>query len=317
MPRLLLGLLSAALLAACTDKGDTGEACAAEPDLVLADANNYRFQGTLDIQSTSTLAQADLLLDWSGATQDLQGHPMDPAVDVDSVTIVAFPNLSGAEIEENLADNSLLQAEVGAFATREVTGTTSTPLSELKLGTNDINIETYLEEGSASWLLLVSAGSTPGQGTLQIHLVEPLEAETNTDVIVTSTSTVLDFDVDLHSLTPVPTPPATPLTVDWSGVTTDGRGAELDVSDIDRVKVAWFSDTSFADLEPTFLDVEYDADRIWALELESGSSADLSLLTGDEPFDGVSADGTWVLALQCSTCSNPAPLVFTQLLACP
>ena len=40
--------------------------------------------------------------------------------------------------------------------------------------------------------------------------------------------------------------------------------------------------------------------------------ADLALATGDDgDFTGFTDGGTWVLALMCSSCSNPAPLFLT------
>lgn len=314
-------LAGVTLVTGCTDGGDdTG--CEPVNDMVLADVNNYQFEGTLDIRSADVEAAGaegfDLHVDWSAVTTDLQGHPVSPTEDVDTVTIVAFPDLTEAEVEDKLSTNTLIQADIGAYAFQTVDGTglTETNLSNLTLLGNDIDIETYLTEGSATWMMMIATGDTPGVGTLLIHFLHPLSSSSNREVVFDDAATVLDFTVNLGELTPLTVDAGEPLTVDWSGLTQDGRGAEFELSDIDRIKVAYFADRSFEELADIFLDVELEADKLWSVDVQSGSSFDLSQLTGPEEFTGITDEGTWALALQCSTCSNPAPLFFSQMTTC-
>lgn len=307
------------LLACPAAEDDTGTPITCADPVMLTDANNYGFTGTLDIAETEVQAwdkatPVDYHVDWSGATADLQGHPIDPAVDIDMVTIVAFPLLTPAEIEDRLASNTLQQSDIGGYAFATVDGVTEIDVSGLTLLGNDIDIESYLTEGSATWMLLLSSGTTPGVGTRLLNFVIPTSTSTNLDVVVTPASTVLDYTVDLTSLTPVGAP-ADATTLDWSGITLDGRGDWLSQSDIDTVKLAYFADTAFADLAGDFLDVELNADALWTAEISSGSSLDLSTVTGPSAWAGFT-DGTWAVALGCATCSNPAPLYFTQLQPC-
>lgn len=303
------------LLAAC----DGDPACDTGP-VALADTHNYGFVGVLDIASVDTTAAADLRIDWSAVTSDLQGHAMDPAVDIDLVTVVAFPDLTEEGVEAAVADDELLQSDLGgyAFVSFSEDGATSIQLSELTLLGNDIDIEGYATEGSATWMLLFASGDTPGVGTRMLQFLHPLDASPNTDVVVTSSSTVLDLDVDLGTLTPLTVPTGQAFVVDWSGLSVDGRGNAFDPLAVDTVMVGWFADRAFTDLEGTFLDVALDADALWTAEGVEGTELDLGTLAGDDgAFGGLGADGTYVLALSCSTCSNPAPLVFTQLVGCP
>lgn len=315
-------LVSAAVLAGCTDGGGDDSACEPVNDMVLTDANNYSFDGTLDIRSVDVEAAGaegyDLHVDWSAVTTDLQGHAVSPTEDVDTVTVVAFPDLTEAEVEEKLSTNTLIQADIGAYAFQTVdgTGVTETNLSNLTLLGNDIDIESYLTEGSATWMMMLATGDTPGVGTLLIHFVHPVGSSSNREVVFDDAATVLDFTVDLGQLTPLTVDEGAPLTVDWSGLTVDGRGAAFDVSDIDRIKVAYFEDKDFAALADIFLDVELEADKLWSVDVQSGTSFDLSQLSGPEEFGGITESGTWALALQCSTCSNPAPLFFSQITTC-
>jgi hypothetical protein len=59
------------------------------------------------------------------------------------------------------------------------------------------------------------------------------------------------------------------------------------------------------------------ATALWDLALTGEPTADLSkatLRSGGSAFDGFShGTGTWILALMCSTCQNPAPILLTVL----
>lgn len=319
-PSPLAVCLVACVATGCPTSEDLPADVTCDDPALVGDANNYTFDGALDVQVTevqaySDEAPVDYLVDWSGLTADLQGHALDPAVDIDSASIVALPHLTPEEAATALSTNSLTQADIGAYSTAVVTGRTSVQLSELALFGNDIDIESYLTEGSATWMLLLSTGTTTGVGTRQLHFLIPSAASSNTSVAVTDDSTVLDYTVDLDSLTPVYAPAGT-FTVDWSALTVDGRGAPLEQSDIDTAKLAWFADASFASLAGDFLDVETNADKLWSAPIAAGSTLDLATLQGDEAFTGL-GDGTWALALQCSSCPNPAPLLFTELRPCP
>jgi hypothetical protein len=77
--------------------------------------------------------------------------------------------------------------------------------------------------------------------------------------------------------------------------------------------VGRYTDLSIEDLQNQFLDIELIADDLWTIELTGGSTANLADLSGDTPFTDFSAEGTWVVALRCSLCSNPAPLFLSVL----
>jgi hypothetical protein len=42
-------------------------------------------------------------------------------------------------------------------------------------------------------------------------------------------------------------------------------------------------------------------------------NADLTLLEGETPFEGVDRAGTWLLGLGCTSCTTPAPRLLTVL----
>jgi hypothetical protein len=72
-----------------------------------------------------------------------------------------------------------------------------------------------------------------------------------------------------------------------------------------------------ADIQAKFFDLELMATSLWDLELAGGFTADLSQAKDRKtgaPFAGFGQGaGIWLLALICSTCSNPAPVILTVL----
>lgn len=299
----------------------TGD-CPASNTIHLQDANNYGFTGTLDIASVNVQAYTaelptDYRLDWSGVTNDLQGRPVDPAADIDLVGMVNFPYLTEEEIEVKLATDTLEQADLEGGVTEPLSGITETMLSNLTLFGNPVSPQTYLTADSGVFLVIVASGGTLGIGTRQLQFVAPVTGEPNTDILIDGASTRLTFDVDLQSLDPVKLiTDGDYFTLDWSELTTNGLGAAIDLGHIDQAEVAWFSSATLADLESNFLQIEVDADSLWQAAIPSGTDVALADLVGDGPFPGISSDGTWVLALNCSSCSNPAPQFFTVLTPC-
>lgn len=295
---------------------DTADDDTADDDvastLTLSDSQNYSFEGTLDIQPYDLADGSDPLFDWSGLETDLQGHALDPVADVDQVTIVVFRYLSEGEVEEKLSSNTLEQVDVGLFASVDPGGATSARLSDLTLMGNDIDVEQYFVEGYGTWLVSLATGSTPGVGTRMAAFARPVPSEVETTLTFAEDSTVLDFTVDLASLSPLAAPAGVAeLTVDWSGVDTDGLGNPFQADSVDRVMVGLYASLTPADLETQFLDLEIVADSLWRLDVSGGTEAALGQATGDTPFPGFDSAGIWVLALQCTSCANPAPPFLT------
>jgi hypothetical protein len=322
-PRILpvAGLLAIALLGcpADTPDGDEPDPCeTASADIALADEHNYTFDGALDIHSTPVQPLADLTIDWGSVSHDLLGHDMDPVAEIDSASAIVFGSLSEEEVQEGLSLGTLEQADVTIFSSQEPGDATQVLLSDMTLFGNDFDIETYLEDGSGTWLLNLATGTVPGVGTRMAAFFQPVDGETNTEVQVTDTSTVLDFTVDLASMTEIHVPAGEPaLSVDWSELGTDGQGIDIADGLIDQVMVGHYADLTVADLEEQFLDIELIADELYSLDLTAGESLDLSTLVGDAgAFPGIDDQGTWLLALRCMTCINPAPPAVIILHAC-
>ncbi len=323
--RLLLLSIPALLLLGCpTGDDDDDDTTGGDPcetgtgDLAVVDDNNYDFVGTLDISTEEVQELTSITIDWSGLTLDMQGHPVDPT-EIDMVSAVVFRYLSEEEIEEGLSTNTLEQADVALYVFAETAGLTSIELGELTLFGTDIDVETYFEASYGTWLITLAKGTTPGAGTVMPVFLQPVVAPAETTVYVTNDSTLLTVDANLAGVTSLPAPVDTPLTVDWGDLTTDGQGNEFQAGDVDQVMVGYYSTLTATDLEEQLLDLEYIYDGMWVYDLEEGgSSLDLSQLTDDggASFGGITDDGTWILALRCTACPNPAPPFLTTFAPC-
>ena len=106
------------------------------------------------------------------------------------------------------------------------------------------------------------------------------------------------------------------MTLDWAEVRINGQGNELNHQDIDQVLIGR-SHLDLQALEDQFLDLELIADELWEVDLEAGTSADLSLAQGNSgTFPGFDDSSTWIIALRCTTCANPAPPYLTVVRGC-
>ncbi len=309
-------VLCAASLVGCSpasdDTGDTAAAGGASGDgLVLVDANNYALESSLAIQSTPLAERSDATLDWSGLTTDLQGHDLDPVADIDVLTLLAF-ELTEAEVEAALATDTLSQSDMALYVSLDTEGRTSASLSELSLFGNDIDVEQYFEEGSGAWLLTVNTGTTPGVGARMVGFLAPSADAQADQAALTDDSAELFIDVDLLSLDPVAvSADTTQLDLDWSQLTVNAQGNTMVSGAADQVMLGRYDTLAAEDLQDAFLDLELLADQTWTVDIDGGSAASVT------DFGTLDADATWVLALRCTTCSNPAPLFLTFLEVLP
>ena len=105
---------------------------------------------------------------------------------------------------------------------------------------------------------------------------------------------------------------AGPYTLDWSAVTTDVNGQTFDSLLGDRLLVAHYDAGDAAAVEDQFLTLDESAAEKWTWDVFGKTDADLSLpdLNGDS-FSGFTTDGVWLVAISCSTCTSPVPLLLS------
>ena len=309
---MLLGLLFSS---GCSGEPSTGAPTAA---IAIADANNYKSQASLTIPNLETAVGVDLDICWDEVTSSLRCHDLDPIADLDNVGLLRL-NDPQDEVEQKLASGQLQQADINGYLEYN-TGQqgTCTKLSSFTLfGTEVPVVEQYVESTEVTYLLLFSTGTTAGEGAQAMLFLTPMSSSTNTTVAGQPGCGVLDFMADVASAEPVSMPTNGPFAINWENLEHDSLGHPIVPGKIDQLLVGFYQDMTVAGIEDQIFDLELMATTLWDLELTGGSSANLdhAVERGTNiPFTGfVRNDGTWLLALLCNTCPNPAPVLLTVL----
>jgi hypothetical protein len=304
MQRALACFCLVLLLCSCeSTNAEDGSDDGARGNVLLLDAHNYASTSSLAIPTVETAPAADLEICWPEAVADIRCHDVEPQDDIDTVALLRFLHLSEEQVEVELTSGEIAQSEVDGYL-EYLTDHESTcaPLSAMTFFGTPVEIEEeYVESDDHTYLLLFAAGTTPGVGARTMVFVRPTSNSTNTRVNAPSGCGFLDFSADLASAEPVPIPKDGPWVVDWRDVTRDSQGLEIVYQNIDSVQVGFFAGMTVAELEEEILDLELIATGLWQVELEGGRTADLA------------EEGVWLLALMCSTCQNPSPIVLAVL----
>ncbi len=75
------------------------------------DADIVSCMDGLEAKAEDSAPSDEMVVDWSGVTQDLEGNPVDPAVDVDQL-VVSFMDADFEEVAEALCDDNLQQDDL-------------------------------------------------------------------------------------------------------------------------------------------------------------------------------------------------------------
>ena len=291
----------------------------ARGNVLLSDANNYKTNASLTVPTVETAA-SDLDICWTDVATDIQCHPVSATADLDNVSLLRISHLTQDQVEDKLAAGTLTQAQVAGYLDYQTDhATTCMKLSQMSFGGTKLNvISEYVEDPKWVYLLLFSKGTTPGQGARAMTFIKPAATSLNTTVTAPSGCGLLDFTADLHTLTTLPIPTAGPWVVDWRDITVDGQGSPVPFERIDGVTVGFYAGKTATDLEMQIFDIEIAATALWDLKLKSGRTADLALAkerASGAAFAGFdrAETGTWMLALTCSRCQTPAPILLTIL----
>jgi hypothetical protein len=304
--------------------------------VVAAAANNYSFSSVLSFPPVAVAPGRELSFDWSGLSRDFLGQELDPLAEIDTVTLILW-RMTEQELQMKLNDDELAQRDVAVAATAP-TQNDRTRVSLFEFGTpgrsptdapsSPEEILPFLDAAAYDpaehiYTLMASTGVEIGSGTRMIQSFKLDAASDNAEVSMTDASTRLDVSVDLQSLEQTPVPLGDPaLTLDWSSMTENALAGEFVRNSIGLVAIARYSESP-AELQENFLNlVRYDrsiiADRVWTLDVPAGERATLSSAADESGarFEGIDADGTWMLALFCTQCQNPAPWYLTFLTPC-
>lgn len=308
---LTLGLL------ACTDKGDdTGPSGNPTADLVYTDANNYTFTASLDVQTIALAEAQDARIDWSGLTTDIRGRAVDPA-GIDRATIVAF-NVTKEEVLDSINTNSLNQSAIRDYRQFENDeGRTSAMLSQFSILGNDFDPTVDFIEHTDStwtWAIVLWDEADGREDILSDVFIVPTPGEPNTTVEITNDTATLSFVVDLHSAPALEALSGQDsYSFDWSGATMEAAGQPFDTAKADRLMIGHVAGT-VSDVEANILTVLDSADEIYRMDVRGETWADLGEAverTSGAAFGGFTTDGTWLIGIECTTCTSPTPLILT------
>jgi hypothetical protein len=301
-----------------------GNACGAA--ITANVVNNYSFSSTLSFPPITVQPDTELTFDWSSVTTDFLGHPIDPRTGVDSVNLMLW-HLTQEELQTKLNADALAQRDLAVIASYYTDNmVTEAPLFSFTSVGMPLTPEVILPYVSVSnyppedftYTVMIAVGEELGQGTRMIQAFKLDPNSTNTRVSVTSTSTHLEYSVDMHSLQPTPVPAGTgAITIEWGAMTVNALGNEFYPTDITEALVAHYTQTP-AELESQFLDLNLIHSGMWRGPVAAGTNISLSTFTNEQgqPFTGIDSSGTWIVALVCGSCRNPAPWYLSVLTPC-
>ena len=301
--------------------------------VVARDVQNFAFQSSMEIQTEVIQPHTDFTIDWSAVDTDMLGHPLDPMQDVSMMSVMLW-QYTRDELLEHMDNDSLDTQYVVAMGYiwtendqssgqyLEVLSPSGQPWpADMLLEFMDPEVypsDTYTYFTSISNPMALSFGTETRM--IKLFTLDP-ESE-NTTISLTNDSTIIDYSADLRSLAPVQLPAGTANVVfDWSDdeiLTTTGKGQAFVPNKITDVMIAHYADKTPAELEQEFLDLEIVADDLYRVFLTAGQNVNLSELENESgnTFQGIDDQGTWILALVCGTCMNPAPWYVTILQPC-
>jgi len=308
------GALLIVAVAGCKGKGD---------GLVMEQKNNYTYSNTIDIQSVEVGSGADANVDWSGLATDVRARTVDPT-QVQQISLVKFsysldellPLVAQNKIDAQkqadeiyLFDNCLSDGDpcttsntLGAF---QITGIAFDPATLL------------LEDDSVTWLVSVLDKPRGSIDLLMSKAITPKDASNNHDVTVGDGDTTLDYTVDLHSAPSIQAPAGSPdVSLDWSAVKKDVYGNDYNSVAGDTLLIGHYSGQTVDDVEAEFLQLDTAATEVYRTSVVQATSLDdLSIATDEagNAFPGFDTDGTWLVGVQCSTCSTPVPLLLATV----
>ena len=290
-------------------------------------ANNYSFSSTLTLDLVKVASRSDLTFDWSQVTTDMLRHALNPKTDIGMLSVLLW-KLTRQDLETKLNNDELSQSDLVIPATFETAGAvtqcSTTDLTELGTPIDHNVLLDYLDVSKYDpsayiYTVMIAAGTTVGQGTRMMKAFQLDAASTNTAITLDSHSTTLDFQANLHSLAPTLIPPArSKVTIDWTAMTVNAMGRTFDPFSITRVLVASYTQSP-AELEgDNFLSLDTLATNMWVNEDLAGTTVSLSSLkdANGNAFSGIDSSHTWIVALECGSCRNPAPWYISILKAC-
>jgi hypothetical protein len=296
--------------------------------LSAAVANNYSFTSELALSVQTVQPNTLVDLDWSALTTSFLDQPVDPTTDLAKIDVVVFdttPEEVATKINNN--DPTLDDNAIGVSYYQTAGETMANLVDFTSFGSPVPEEEFYRfvdpEErppATTTYAMMVSTSTTIGQGVQMIQAFQLDEASTETTVTMTDSSTTLQWDADLASLTPTMVPAGQPsVMIDWSEIPTTSYGTEFVSTNISEVLIGRY-ELTVEELQTQFLHIDDNiASEIYRGSVSVGTSIDLGTLKDEagNTFPGLGGEGIWLVGLLCPTCLNPTPWYVSVVEACP
>ena len=296
--------------------------------IFASEGNDYSFSSTISLPPIKVKPKTELTFDWGSVTADITRHAVDAKKDLNLIAVLGWA-IPLDQVEKKMnADNAQSRDLIVVPASYVTDGTnTSQKLFNFSLNGNPIDPTVmigYFDSDAYppdqnSYTVMASSGTEVGTGIrmIQSFLLDP--SSSNTIVTMTKDSTQLVFTADLQHLTPTGIPVGqAAISLDWSKMKTNALGNTFITSNITNALIGHYKETP-ADLSTDkFLDLEDIATELYRGDIPSGSVVDFSSLkdSNGKAFSGIDDTGTWLVALQCGGCHNPAPWYLTILKVC-
>jgi len=303
--------------------GTSGGMCS--PTILTTVDNNYQFTSTLTIMPAPVKPQSEITFDWSGVTKDFLKRP----VDLNKVEMVEISlwEMTLAQFEKALNDDNLANPIVIGHI--PVTGGQTTgsifslhvPAGALDQATIlDYLNETNYPPANHLYAVMVASGMDYGQGTYMLGSFTLDPASVNQKVTIDSNSTKVDFKATIASRPPTYIPAGTgAVTIDWTKIKTTASGGEFIGSSITRMRIGHYTQTPTELEGDIFLQLDEVAQEMYEAPVDAGTkiSFDKAKTKDGKQFAGIDDTGTWIVALNCGACQNPAPWYLAVLKPCP
>jgi hypothetical protein len=297
-------------------------------NIVLMDANNFTSVTDLNIPKVPTASGADLTVCWDGIKKDLLCHDVvAPDNAIENVGFLQIPNMSETQVKEKLKvgqlDENLVKVYRDFHTSMATAGSTCAMLSQFTLGTALMPATDYVAPAAnqtITYMLLFTSGTTPGVGSKSMLFLEPstTSAVMNVSAPDACDNGVLTFNATLGNPMAIPATDNTKWHIDWSQITKDSFGNPISFTKIDNVLIGFYQNKTAMDLQTGFKDIELTATTMYKATVAPGAR-DVDLVTatatdGSGAFPGFTkTDGVWAIAVRCSKCQIPAPVVMTIL----
>jgi hypothetical protein len=295
--------------------------------ITAAESLNYGFSSTLTFPPVKVKPNTEWTFDWSAVTKDFMGHTVNPGTDLNLIMMMLW-NMPVPDLQTKLNADTLAMSDLAVLPLSIKTDgkAMSSGLYAFTLNGNPITpaeLAPYLDPTMYApenhvYTVMAATGTTLGQGIRMIQSFQLDPASTNTMVKLSNDSTKLTYMANLHSLkTTGVTAGTAAITLDWGKMTTNALGNPFITTNITDALVGHYTETP-AELEAQFLDLELIAKDLYRTTIPAGTVLDFSTLKNKDgqSFTGIDNTGTWIVALKCGACRNPAPWYLAILKPC-